>query len=119
MRKFLLTVIFLCCCVPALRAQEAAAPEKGARIDEIIIETRTSFHQQLENGVYDSHFQGEYLNLRLAGRLTPDLTFFIRQRFNRKIDDDNPFSATDHLWLRWQASPKWSFTAGKQPILIG
>ncbi len=120
MRKFLLTVIFLCCCVPALRAQEtAAAPDKGARIDEIIIETRTSFHQQLENGVYDSHFQGEYLNLRLAGRLTPDLTFFIRQRFNRKIDDDNPFSATDHLWLRWQASPKWSFTAGKQPILIG
>ncbi|MBR5064541.1 MAG: hypothetical protein IKX05_07485, partial [Bacteroidales bacterium] len=31
----------------------------------------------------------------------------------------NPFNATDFLWLTWQASPKWSFTAGKQPIMAG
>ncbi len=38
---------------------------------------------------------------------------------NKKIDEANPFNATDFLWIKWQASPKWSFTAGKQPILVG
>ena len=93
--------------------------EKGAHVDEISFDTRASFHQQTEDGVYDSHFQGEYLNLHILGQLADGLTFRVRQRLNRKIDDDNPFSATDFLWLKWQASPKWSFTFGKQPILVG
>ena len=102
-----------------LAGAAALAPDKGAQINEIVIETRSAFHQQLEEGVYGSHFQGEYLNLCMTGQIAPGLTFRIRQRFNRKIDNENPFSATDHLWLRWQASPKWSFTAGKQAILVG
>ena len=121
MRKFLLTVIFLCGCVPVLRAQEESTytSERGAHVDEIWFDTRASFHQQIASGEYDTHFQGEYFNLHLRGQIAPGLTFRVRQRLNRKIDDDNPFSATDFLWLRWQATPKWSFTAGKQPILVG
>ena len=88
-------------------------------VDEVSIDTRATFHQQTTDGVYDSHFQGDYLNLHIKGQLADNLTFRVRQRLNKEIDEKNPFRATDFLWLKWQASPKWSFTAGKQAILIG
>jgi len=88
-------------------------------VDEISIDTRSTFHEQWQEGVYDSHFQGDYFNLHILGHLTDNLSFRVRQRFNKKIDEDNPFNATDFLWLKWQASPKWSFTAGKHPIMVG
>ena len=90
-----------------------------AHVDEVSIDTRATFHMQTTDGVYDSHFQGDYLNLHIKGQLLDNLSFRIRQRLNKKIDEKNPFNATDFLWLKWQATPKWSFTAGKQPILIG
>ena len=88
-------------------------------VNEVSIDTRATFHQQTTDGVYDSHFQGDYLNLHIKGQLADNLTFRVRQRLNKEIDEKNPFRATDFLWLKWQASPKWSFTAGKQAILIG
>jgi hypothetical protein len=88
-------------------------------VDEVSIDTRATFHQQTTDGVYDSHFQGDYLNLHIKGQLADNLTFRVRQRLNKKIDELNPFNATDFLWLKWQATPRWSFTAGKQAILIG
>ena len=88
-------------------------------VDEISFDARTTFHQQSADGVYDSHFQGDYFNFHIKGQLAEGLTFRVRQRLNKKIEDANPFNATDFLWLTWQASPKWSFTAGKQPILAG
>ena len=90
-----------------------------AQVDEIWFESRASFHQQTVEGVYGSHFQGEYFNLQVKGQLSDNLSFRVRQRLNKKIEDANPFSATDFLWLTWQATPKWSFTAGKHPIMVG
>lgn len=92
---------------------------QSAHVDEISFDARATFHQQTTDGVYDSHFQGDYFNLHIKGQLAEGLTFRVRQRLNKKIEDANPFNATDFLWLTWQASPKWSFTAGKQPILAG
>lgn len=92
---------------------------QNTHIDEIWMDTRASFHQELREGNYDTHFQGEYLNLHMTGQLSRTLSFRVRQRLNKKIDEQNPFNATDFLWLKWQATPKWSFTFGKQPILIG
>ena len=97
---------------PLMLAQET-------HVDEISFDTRATFHQQTTDGVYSSHFQGDYLNLHVFGQLSDNLTFRVRQRLNKKIEDNNPFSATDFLWLKWQATPKWSFTAGKHPIGIG
>lgn len=88
-------------------------------VDEISFETRATFHQQTTDGDYDSRFQGDYFNLQVYGHLTPSLSFRVRQRLNKKIDDANPFNATDFLWLKWQATQKWSFTAGKHPIMVG
>lgn len=88
-------------------------------IEEVSFDTRTTFHQQTTDGVYDSHFQGDYFNFHVKGQIADGLTFRVRQRLNKKIDEKNPFNATDFLWLKWQASPKWSFTAGKHPIFVG
>ena len=112
MRPKLLTVFTFLLVSSLLRAQQT-------HVDEVSVDTRATFHQQTTDGVYDSHFQGDYLNLHIKGQLTDNLTFRVRQRLNKKIDEKNPFNATDFLWLKWQVSPKWSFTAGKQPILIG
>ena len=97
----------------------ALALAQQTHVDEIWIDTRASFHQDWTDGAYNSHFQGDYLNLHIKGQLTDRLTFRIRQRLNKKIDDQNPFNATDFLWLRWQAAPFFSLTLGKQPIFIG
>ena len=97
----------------------AAALAQQMHVDEVSVDTRASFHQETREGVYGSHFQGDYLNLHILGQITDQLTFRIRQRLNKKIEDTNPFNATDFLWLKWQATPKWSLTFGKQPIMLG
>ena len=88
-------------------------------VDEVSIDTRATFHQETRGGVYGTHFQGDYLNLHIMGQISDRLSFRIRQRLNKKIEDTNPFNATDFLWLKWQPSPKWSFTFGKQAIMLG
>lgn len=109
-REFLFVFfIFLSC---ACFAQQT-------HVDEVSADVRFTFHEQLQEGVYDSHFQGDYFNIHIKGQLTDNLTFRVRQRMNKKIDEKNPFNATDFLWLKWQATPKLSFTGGKQPILVG
>ena len=92
---------------------------QNSHVDEVNIEARASFHQETREGVYDTNFQGEYLNLNIKGHITPSVSVRLRQRLNKKIDDQNPFNATDFLWIKWQATPHWSATFGKQPILIG
>ena len=89
------------------------------QVDEVSIDTRATFHQQTTDGAYDSHFQGDYLNLHVKGHIVDNLSFRIRQRLNKKIDEKNPFNATDFLWIKWQATPHWGFTAGKHPIAVG
>ena len=100
------------CCPLRLGAQQT-------HVDEISVDTRATFHQQTIDGVYDTHFQGDYFNFHFKGHLTDNITFRIRQRMNKKIDEHNPFNATDFLWIKWQATPKWSVTLGKQGILVG
>ena len=72
----------------------------NAGIDEISVDTRMTFHQQTEKGVYSSHFQGDYFNLHVKGEIAEGLSFRIRQRFNKGIDQANPFNATDFLYLK-------------------
>ena len=96
----------------SLRAQQT-------HIDEVSIDTRATFHQETREGVYGTHFQGDYLNIHFLGHLSDRISFRIRQRLNKQIDSQNLFSATDFLWIKWDATPKWSFTFGKQAILVG
>jgi hypothetical protein len=111
MKRSLLLLTGLLACT-LLQAQQT-------HVDEIAIDTRGSFLQDWSGSGYNSSFQGEYLNLHIWGHLTDNLSFRVRQRLNKKIDEQNPFNATDFLWLKWQATSHWSFTAGKHPIMVG
>ena len=59
MQPKLLTVIAFLLTGTLLHAQ--------THVDEVSIDTRATFHQQTTDGVYDSHFQGDYLNLTSKG----------------------------------------------------
>ena len=112
LRHILLTLV-----AALLTAAPAAAQQ--THVDQIWFDTRATFHQQTTDGVYSTHFQGDYLNFHISGQIADGLSFRVRQRLNRKIEDDNPFSATDFLWLKWQATPWFALTAGKHPIGVG
>ena len=90
------------------------------RIDQLYFDTRTTFHQEVADGQYNSQFTGDHFNLNIRGQLTDKLDFRVRQRLNKKVfDERNMFNATDFLYLRWQATPKLSFTVGKNALYIG
>ena len=88
-------------------------------VDEISMDARASFHQQTTEGAYSSRFVGEYFNLHIKGHITEKLSFRIRQRFTKAVTWEDPFLATDFLWLRWQPTEHLGLIAGKQPIWIG
>ena len=95
MRPKLLTVFLFLLAAPLLRAQQT-------HVDEVSIDTRATFHQQTTDGVYDSHFQGDYLNLHIKGQLTDDLRFRVRQRLNKKGEPYGwplaVYCTPEHLW---------------------
>lgn len=96
-----------------------AAPAQPT-VSQLYFDTRASFHQEVADGRYNSQFTGDHFNLNVRGTLTDKLDFRIRQRLNKKVfDERNMFNATDFLYLRWQATPRWAFTVGKNAVLIG
>jgi len=111
MRRYFLLIALLAFST-LLRAQTT-------HVDDISVDARATFHQQTIDGEYGTHFQGDYFNIHISGHLTDAVTFRVRQRMNKKIDEHNPFNATDFLWVDWQTKSKWSFTFGKQPIYVG
>ena len=51
---------------------------------------------------------GDHLNLHVKGKITPTLTYQLRQRFTKPLyDPKNPLNATDVLSLTWDFAPKW------------
>ena len=111
MKKYILSIFLAAVFVP-LSAQH--------KVDRFFLDMRTSFHQETIDGEYSSQMVGEYLNLHLLGHIAPNVDYRIRQRLNKKVfDERNMFNATDFMYINWQASPHWYFTAGKQAVLIG
>ena len=98
----------------------AASATAQPAISQLYFDTRASFHQEVNGGQYYSQFTGDHFNLNVRGTLTDKLDFRIRQRLNKKVfDERNMFNATDFLYLRWQATPRWAFTVGKSAVMIG
>ncbi len=63
-------------------------------------------------------FAGKYLNLRLDGNITSNLSYSWRQRFNKPHKDATYFDATDWIYLNYKLD-RWSFAGGKQVVAIG
>lgn len=67
-----------------------------------------------------SGFHGRYLNLHFNATITEGLTFHWRQRLNKfKDSDSDVFSSTDWAYLNYQPNNNFSFSAGKEVVLVG
>lgn len=110
-KRFFLFLAILC-------ASGTAAAQN--HVDRLYFDMRASFHQDVTDGVYRSQAIGEYLNFHLLGHITPTIEYRIRQRLNKKVfDEKNMFNATDFMYVKWQATERWSFLAGKSVVMIG
>ena len=118
--------ILLAAVLTAMGSAEAqttgeAVPSLPWGLQTLYAETRMAAERQWYGGAADhdaSGFRGQYLNLRIDGRLSTGLTFSYRQRFN-KLTDRTFFDATDWLHLDWQATGHLRLGAGKQVVAIG
>ena len=90
------------------------------RVDKLYLDTRATFHQETEDGVYNSQIRGEYLNLHIIGHIGENIDYRLRQHMIKKVyDEKNMFNATDMLYINWRANRHWSFLFGKYAVLIG
>lgn len=100
-----------------------AAAEESIK-DEIInlrAEARLDYQRDwLDGNTVDNNsgFEGKYINLRVDGNITGNLSYSWRQRLNKHHNDGNFFDATDWLYLNYNYD-KWSFAGGKQIVAIG
>lgn len=68
----------------------------------------------------DKGFKGQYLNLKLSGKINDHFSYNYRQRFSKDLIRSGGFlNATDFLYLTYHPTKDWGITAGKQFIWIG
>ena len=115
----------LCVAVAALSLTSAAAQqgyEKSNEIFRLGVESRFDYLNEALDGdeIYGaSGFKVRYFNLRMDGQIAPKFTYSWRQRFSRPNQDGTFVNNTDWLHLTYKANQNWSFSAGKQVVMIG
>ena len=115
----------LCVAVAALSLTSAAAQqgyEKSNEIFRLGVESRFDYLNEALDGneIYGkSGFKVRYFNLRMDGQIAPKFTYSWRQRFSRPNTDGTFVDNTDWLHLTYKATDNWSFSAGKQVVMIG
>lgn len=85
------------------------------------VEARLDYQRDwLDGTTIDSNsgFEGKFINLRLDGNITDNLSYSWRHRFNRNTKDANFFDATDWVYLAWNTG-SWTLSGGKQVVAIG
>lgn len=95
--------------------------ETDESILNLRIETRLDWQGNWHDGNTvkgNTGFEGKYLNLRLDGNITSNLSYSWRQRFNKPHKDASYFDATDWIYLNYNID-NWSFAGGKQVVAIG
>mgnify|MGYP001028400109 CR=1 FL=1 len=95
--------------------------ETDENILNLRIETRLDWQGNWQDGNTvkgNTGFEGKYLNLRLDGNITSNLSYSWRQRFNKPHKDASYFDATDWIYLNYNID-NWSFAGGKQVVAIG
>ncbi|MBO7372349.1 MAG: hypothetical protein J6U34_07575 [Bacteroidales bacterium] len=98
----------------------ALAQEFDAGVDRLYIDTRGIYHLQHDEGMVNTQFMADHLNLNIFGHIGDRVNYRLRQRLNKKVFDENYiFNATDFLYINWKATDRWSFRMGKDAVLIG
>lgn len=62
---------------------------------------------------------GRYFNLLVSGNLTPEVSYYFRQRIIAQEGSVSMFDNTDFLYVNYQPSPHWMFRLGKDAIAVG
>ena len=115
----------LCAAVAMFAIAEVEAQqgyEKSNEIFRLGVESRFDYLNETIDGneVYGaSGFKVRYFNLRMDGQIAPKFTYSWRQRFSRPNTDGSFVNNTDWLHLTYKATENWSFSAGKQVVMIG
>lgn len=106
-------------------AASAAETESRTATDESIatlrIEARLDYQRLWDDGETvnsGSGFMGKFINIRLDGNITDNLSYSWRQRLNKGHDDRTFFDATDWVYLQWKTG-NWTIAGGKQVVAIG
>lgn len=118
MRRMLLLLLPLAFGGVTASAQEAEPNEK---IVDLKVEARLDWQGDWDDFHVDNSktgFAGKYLNIRLDGNITDNLSYSWRQRLNKPHKDASFFDATDWLYLQYDLQ-RWQFAGGKQIVAIG
>lgn len=108
----------------ALTAAAAETESKTAVKESIAtlrLEARLDYQRDWLDGNSvnsNSGFEGKFLNIRLDGNITDNLSYSWRQRLNKGHDDRTFFDATDWVYLQWNTGD-FTFAGGKQVVAIG
>lgn len=100
---------------------ETIVPETNEDVVTMRLETRFDYQRDWLDGktVKDnSGFEGKFLNIRIDGNITDNLSYSFRHRLNRTIKDTNFWDATDWMTLYYNIG-RWSFSGGKEIVAIG
>ena len=94
---------------------------RGPEVQKLEVESRIGWQMLRSGGATDDDltgFRGEYVKLKLNARLYGGLSFSWRQKLN--MGGENAFwNATEWMTLRYEFSPRWAVSAGKQIVAIG
>lgn len=113
MKHFLITAF-------AAMVSMAASAQDGSLL-RLDVEARVDYMQEYQaDGKIDaaSGFKGRYLNIRMDGNITDNLSFSYRQRLNKPSTDASLFDATDWITASYTIG-NWTISGGKQVVGIG
>lgn len=85
------------------------------------LEFRSEYvNESVDSHTTDAGFRGQYLNLKLNGKISDKFSYAYRQRFSKEMMREGGFlKATDYLYLNYAPSTRWDIAAGKQIVLVG
>ena len=98
-----------------------AAQAQGKILSRLDLEARVDYMQEYQEGIKidgASGFKGRYLNIRMDGNITDQLSFSYRQRLNKPNKDASLFDATDWITASYRIG-SWTLSGGKQVVGIG
>lgn len=123
MKKKLL--LFALMCFPAVLMAQQDDPKDeieadGPWLSRLEIETRFGWNMNRYGGINQegTGFRGEFVNLRLEGKIYNGLTYSWKQRLNKNTSQTF-WDATDWLEIKYTPNDYVAISAGKQVVAIG
>lgn len=89
---------------------------------ETRFDARSAFYgrYQGEKPENEFGFNGSYLNFVLHGAITDQLNYHFRYRIMKDNGTPKEFmNSVDWIYLTYSPTPRWSFSAGKEIVMIG